>query len=374
MKNFLKIAILIVNGRHNHKERLWLEISLGNIVRYISDKQQYRVFVWNHHSESREVARYLESYREVAEVLDEKHCDINGNPSLQAGKMTGKPVTFAGGYHVHRTPLQILYDHVVSRYNADIIVTLDSDACPVRYGWDIPLVSALDGGIRLAGIWRDEMSQAIEPYVHPSCLAIKASTIRELGLRFDRIPDPVCEDSLSHFTAVVREHYGPGAIYPLRRNNALEFHPVFNGIYGSLFYHHHFGTRNAGGRTKFLKSFGYRMRREAMTENRLVMDGTTEMLFRDPDAFFNLLTYGNGYGRLQLYENYQKAFPSRFRSYRLLCYARRLAGTDPAGSFFLLTLIHHELQNSPRFLQTYVLACEAIGLTREAGAYRTRLK
>ena len=217
------------------------------------------------------------------------------------------------------------------------------------------------------------MTQAIEPYVHPSCLAIKVSTIRELGLRFDRIPNPAFEDSLSHFTSAVREHYGPGAIYPLKRNNVLEFHPVFNGIYDSLFYHHHFGTRNEGGRTKSLKSFGYRMRREAMTENRLVMDGTTEMLFRNPEGFFNLLTYGNGYARLQLFENYQKAFPSRFRSYRLLVHAMRLSVTDPAGSFFILTLVHHELQDNQRFLKTYILACEAIGLTCEARAYRALL-
>ncbi|MEI6684360.1 MAG: hypothetical protein WCO44_17170 [Bacteroidota bacterium] len=373
MKNFLKLAILMVNGRHNHKDRLWLEISLGNLVRHISDKQNYRVFIWNHHFPSAEVSRYLDLYKDKTEVLDEQHYDIAGNNTLDSGKMSGRPATFAGGYHVHRTPLQILYDHAVSRYDVDIVVTFDSDACPIRYGWDIQLTAALDTDIRLAGIWRDEMSQAIEPYVHPACLAIKTSTIRELGLRFDRIPNPVFEDSLSHFTAAVREYYGPGAIYPLKRNNAIEFHPVFNGIYGSLLYHHHFGTRNAGGQTKSLKSFGYRIRRETMTENRLVMDGTTEMLFRDPGAFFNLLTYGNGYTRLQLYENYLKAFPSRFRCYRLLGHAIRLAATDPAGSFFILTLVHRELQDNPRFMQTFISACEAMGLTREAGAYRALL-
>ena len=370
-KKKLDIAILMVNGESGYRDKLWVEISVANIVKYISGEYTYKIFLWNHNVRNTKVHDYLASFGDIVEVLDEGNYDMSQYDPGKKYCTPGRWETFAGGYHVHRTPLQILYDYAVSNYSVDIVFTFDNDSCPIRANWDIPMVYALNHGKKLVGIWRSEMNQVIEPYIHPSFLGLKVETVRDCGLRFDNIPVFPKQDSLSHITAAIRERYGAETIYPLLRNNKKQYHTVFNGVYGSLMYHHHFGTRNG---MVPLKSFGWQERKEKMIVNRVVMDGTTEMLFSDDQDYFNLLAFGINYTAYKLYWAYLKADYSRFRAMKLLHYATEEREKDIDLCFFLLTLVQKELGKEKKFLTLFIATCTKLGFEMEAKAYQALLE
>jgi hypothetical protein len=121
---------------------------------------------------------------------------------------------------------------------AEYVVTLDSDAFPVRGGWLENLIGRLESGAMLAGIWREEMAPAVRPYVHPSCLAVRRETLRELRVPFSRRGRvEVAQNLTSAAIAQGRR------LSRLRRSNVRNVHHVLGGIYGDLVYHHGAGSR-----------------------------------------------------------------------------------------------------------------------------------
>jgi hypothetical protein len=365
----LKMAILIVNGKFNYKNNLWLKLSVNNIIRYTSPYTKYKVFIWNHDYDNPDVADYLNSVNERVEVINEECFDVKGWSGRLCDPSGYREDCFAGGHHAHRAALQMLYEYVVSSHDADIIFTFDSDSWPIRNNWDIPLVYGLDRDIKLAGIWRDEMEPVIRSYVHPSCLGIKTETIKRHGLRFDDEPVAYKEDTLSHFTRVVHDHYGNDAIMPFRRSNKKQYHPVFNGVYGGYFYHHHLGTRYKDGNIEAAVTYGWQERGDSLEYNKFLLDGTTQMVFERTDDFMDELSYGEKAFNFKLYAAFLKNYEGRDAYRRLFGEAREIKSKDLWQSYYILGLVSKHFADDEEFLRFYADVCRCLGYDFEAKSY-----
>ncbi len=217
-----RIAILIVNGGSNPKQGRWIDLCLAKLQQFTPPGLS-QVYLWNN------------SLNDLA--LRKRLRNLPGVTYLEAAP-------YERLVHPHAVPLQRLYT-LARAQDAEIIVTLDSDAHPIRPGWLTELTSALANGAVLAGVWRDELSNGIAPYVHPSCLVTTVDSIERHQLRFDRLPSTdggEQSDTLSHFTKTLQAAGLP--IYPLRRSNTNNIHRLIGGIYGDLIYHHGAGARN----------------------------------------------------------------------------------------------------------------------------------
>lgn len=216
-----RIALLIVTGGLNPNRGRWIDLCLRKLQPSLQVTPSH-VYIWNN--------------------------DVNDH-SLR-GHLANVPwVTYleAAPYehlaHPHAVPLQRLYS-LARDEGAEIIVTMDSDAHPLRPDWLMQLVTALQDGAALAGVWRDELSNEIAPYIHPSCLASTVDFIEQHNLRFDRLRstlDTEPQDTLSHFTRAAQTVNLP--VFPLRRSNVNNFHRLLGGVYGDLIYHHGAGAR-----------------------------------------------------------------------------------------------------------------------------------
>lgn len=364
----LPLAILMVNGQHNYKDKLWLEKAIGNIIQHTSAERDYRVFVWNHDYKNDKVRKYLTNTVPYVETLDETIFDVH---SFQSPKYDFSPDNILNfhGFHVHQTPLQILCEFARERYRVDTFITMDTDAWPVRTDWDLHLIGALDEGAKLAGVWRDEMASAIEPYVHASGLAIKADVLRENGLRFDTAPDGPHEDSLSHITRIIHDRYGKEAIHPLVRSNRRQYHPVFGGIYGDLIYHHHQGTLYMGGKQKTILFKGSSDRGEQAESNKQVCDALTEMVFFNHADYTHELLYGDAYEQLKifyyLFRNSNSA--ERFQQMRQL--AEIYMEEQPVTSFFIMHLIRRHFSFDASMYRSMATVYSRVGLKAESQRY-----
>jgi hypothetical protein len=219
------VAILIVNG-FDHRGRWgpydadearrfpWIKLCLERLRQHTTS-WPYRVFVWDN-SFLDEHARILEADSRVSVF----------------GRRDTKTAIW------HPAALDRLCRRVPR--DTEYIVTMDSDAFPVRDGWLENLLGRLNQGATLTGIWRDEMAPHIEPFVHPSCLAMRRSTRRTLGVRFSSTRG---QDAGQAVTKAVLA--AGGRISRLRRSNALNPHFLMAGIYGDLIYHHGAGSRRA---------------------------------------------------------------------------------------------------------------------------------
>ena len=132
---------------------------------------------------------------------------------------------------------------------AEYVVTLDTDSFPIRDGWLENITGRLDRGASLAGVWRDEMAPRIAPYIHPSCLAARRTTLEELNVQFARRPGVHRVDVGQEITNVVVT--AGGRLSRLRRSNARNMHFLMGGVYGDLIYHHGAGSRRASFWTSF---------------------------------------------------------------------------------------------------------------------------
>jgi hypothetical protein len=369
-KESLDLAILLVNGKFNYKDRLWIELSVGHIIRNTSPYTSFKVFVWNHDVQNQAVSDYLASVREHVEVLSEKTVDLSRWQGARIAGVGERSDYFAGGIHAHRGALQMLYEYAVANFDVEIVFTFDSDSWPMRANWDLPLVFRLRRDIRLTGVWRDELSAVIPPFIHPSGLGIRCETIRDLGLRFDHEPVPPKEDTLSHFSKAVGERYGRQAILPLKRSNAREPHAVFNGVYGGLIYHHHLGTRYRGGKIKEPRTFGWEERGESLAGNKFILDATTQRVFAQTDDFVDELAFGKAAFACSLYSHFldHDSSPSAYE--RLFEAARMEKEHDLFKSYYILGLIGCHFAKNHEYLSFYADVCDGLGKDFEAESYR----
>lgn len=213
-------AILIVNGGQDPAQGKWLKLCLDKIATHTRDTNHH-LYVWNNNTQDTWVADTV--------------AGLSNATLIQADP--AEPLV-----HPHAVPLQRLYECAVAD-GVTYIVALDSDAHPVRDGWLTDLTGALDEKTVLAGVWRDELADGIEPYLHASCLCTTADFIRKNNLRLDTIPENTGKrsDTLSTFTDTANE-LGLG-IHKLRRGNRNNIHRLIGGIYGDTIYHHGAGSR-----------------------------------------------------------------------------------------------------------------------------------
>ena len=205
-----KVAILIVNGGQDPIQGKWLSLCINKIIQH-TRAGSYHIYIWNNNIDDAFVEPFVQFIPDCTLV------QASSNISLS---------------HVHADPLHRLYKQAKNK-GAEYIVTMDSDAHPVRDGWLDTLVQQLEQGAVLAGAWRDELRAAISPYVHASCLATSVRFIEENGLRLDNIPpneNKVIHDTLSQFTRKAQQI--DGQIYRWMRSNHRQFHRLMGGIYG----------------------------------------------------------------------------------------------------------------------------------------------
>jgi hypothetical protein len=366
----LDLAILIVNGVHNYKDKLWLQRSVDSIMEHTSPYTDYKIFVWNHDLGNKSLRRYLAGKRSHVEVLSEVDVDVRSIDGPEYNFKPGNMLDFHG-FHVHRTPMQLLYEHAGRRYDVDSYFTFDTDSWPVRGGWDLFVRQRLNEGYKLVGVWRDELSNAIDPYVHPSGLGVKAQTIRKEELRFDFKPRSPNDDTMSNFTRTIVKHHGSDSVYPLRRSNAHQLHPVYGGIYGDLLYHHHQGTVYRGGDNQIPIFKGSKERGEIPEENKMICDILTERVFFDYDNLIREMRFGKRFEEGKSYYHLIQNSPSTERVDLLLTEAGRLMHEKTKISYYIYQLLMPYIYFDRDHLKRISQICQAMGRSDEASLYMT---
>src|SRR5918996_4685251 len=228
-----RTAILIVNGFDRHSANAfdveearrfpWIGLCLRQLERH-TPESSYDVLVWDN--------SFLPEHLEILEA--DPRVVVFGEHDRQKDVRHGRALDRL----LREVPEETEY-----------VVTLDTDAFPIRDGWLENLTGRLDRGAALAGVWRDEMAPRIPPYIHPSCLGARRSTLVKLGVAFARKQGVHRVDVGQNITnAVVASG---GRLSRLRRSNARNMHFLMAGIYGDLVYHHGAGSRHASFWTSF---------------------------------------------------------------------------------------------------------------------------
>lgn len=220
-----RTAILIVNGFDRRSSSdfdveearrfPWIRLCLQQLERHATTSS-HDVFVWDN------------------SFLPEHHEILEASPRVS---VFSEPETDVR----HGRALDLLLREVPEE--TEYVVTLDTDAFPIRDGWLDNLLGRLDRGAWIAGVWRDELAPRIRAYVHPSCLAARRETLLELNAQFARKRGVHRVDVGQNITHAVVS--SGGRISRLRRSNARNMHFLMAGIYGDLIYHHGAGSRQA---------------------------------------------------------------------------------------------------------------------------------
>jgi hypothetical protein len=241
-----RVAILIVNGfrrrgrwaQYNLEQALqypWIDMCLRQVERH-SQGWDYEVFVFDnsHLTEHRSLisnhervkvtpAGWVAALARLTAMLPVRHID----------RLTER---------THPAALDHLAAHVPADF--DYIVTLDNDSFPVREDWLEVLIGACEQGAAIAGVYRDEMAPAIEPFIHVSGLCIRRRDLRALNLSFGRDAHPAVEHNQDVGQRITYELTREGReIARLERSNELNYHFLIGGIYGDVIYHHGAGSR-----------------------------------------------------------------------------------------------------------------------------------
>lgn len=257
-------AILIVNGGRDPVQGHWLSLCVGKIIEN-TPLDDYHLYVWNNNTNDRFVADYLSFM---------PNCTLVQAPGDT--KLT----------HVHADPLQRLYERAKTD-GARYVVTMDSDAHPLRRGWLRELTQALDSGAVLAGVWRDELRRAIDPYVHASGLCTSVDYLDRYQLRLDFIApnrEGEIHDTLSVLTETARDQHLP--MHRLTRSNRRQFHRLMGGIYGDWIYHHGAGSR------KRISFWDEQATPESMARNGRIGEIATHLLFTEHQPYMTWLLGG----------------------------------------------------------------------------------
>jgi hypothetical protein len=282
-----RVAILVVNGFARRGPRAaqreadalrypWIDLCLSQVDRF-SAGWDYEVFV---HDNS-----HFEPHRRL----------IAGHPRVRLrpravvariGRIANRvPGPYAGRLFERRHPSAL--DHLARKVPAgfDYIVTLDNDSFPVRNDWLDVLVGGCEQGAAVSGVYRDELAEALHPFIHVSGLCVGRADLRELGVSFGLNVDPLGEhednDQFNRDVGqkITYEFLERGrTIAPLHRSNNLNVHFILGGIYGDVVYHH-----GAGGRRAFFRSIG-----DAQTHQR-IGDKLRDEAFRDVDHLLAVL-------------------------------------------------------------------------------------
>lgn len=216
------VAILIVNGGPDPVGGSWIELCLSQVAQHTTPGQ-YQLYLWNNNVGCAHFRNAVSHHAPDARVFQpERHEKLS---------------------HFHAVPLQRMYETAQSQGH-EWIVTLDSDSHPVESGWLDYMVENTVGDCVLTGVWRDELSDGIRPYIHASGLCVRQDFLNLFDLRFDNIANPpngVTMDTLSDFTTIATEN--GFLVRPMRRSNAGQFHRLIGGVYGDFIYHHGAGSR-----------------------------------------------------------------------------------------------------------------------------------
>lgn len=210
------VGILVVNGGPGKRVGQWLQLCLQRITKH-TFWPDYRVYIWNNNVDDGNIPKITKKFPRT--VL------IQADPEEELG-------------HIHATPLQKLYE-IAREDNVKYIVTMDTDAFPIRDKWLAYLIRELDSQTVISGVWRDELKDGITPYVHPSCLCTTVAFIEKYRLRFDDVDVDVesgkRQDTLTHFSALARSKQLQ--LSKLFRSNKNQLHYIIGGIYGDMIYH-----------------------------------------------------------------------------------------------------------------------------------------
>lgn len=262
-----------------------------------------------------------------------------------------------------------------SEFQPDAIYVCDSDAWPVRPYWDLRMLSSLNAGNSLAGVWRDEMASVIAPFVHPSGMAFPASLVEALDLRLDYKPEDVGEDTLSNFTRAVMATEGEAVIEPFDRSNGEDFHGVFGGVYGDWIYHHHLGTRWADGKATIVKTKGWEDRKEDLDENYALMARITRDVFDRTDQFIAELRFGETASEHAAVPLDRAPAPMTAEEVETrLVDVRPLIDTDHKAAMTELDRIGVSANRCPAYFEAQLKLAQNRGLAEDVRAYQLGLE
>lgn len=228
-----RTAILIVNGfdrvgiwgtsfdQDDAVRYPWIDVCLREVERR-SRASDYQVLVWDNSQ--------IDSQREA--IVRSGARLYPGDEELGEARIRQEPLSLV---RLHMGALHTLLAKVGPEFES--VITLDTDAFPIRDGWIEELTGNLEHA-SLTGVWRDEMPDVLEPFVHPSCLCIRRERLRRVELPFSF---GGVQDVGQRITFDIRS--AGERIEPLRRSNARNAHFLMGGIYGDLVYHHSAGSR-----------------------------------------------------------------------------------------------------------------------------------
>lgn len=348
-----------------------MEICLPRLLNAASGLVSLKVFVWNHDFENETVVSLLQADPDRVVVMDERDPAFAG---YDGPRYPARSSLAFHEFHVHRTPLQLLFEKAQSEFQPDAIYVCDSDAWPVRPYWDLRMLASLNAGNLLAGVWRDEMASVIAPFVHPSGMAFPASLVEALDLRLDYKPEDVGEDTLSNFTRAVMATEGEAVIEPFDRSNGEDFHGVFGGVYGDWIYHHHLGTRWADGKARIVKTKGWEDRKEDLDENYALMARITRDVFDRTDQFIAELRFGETASEHAAVPLDRAPAPMTAEEVETrLVDVRRLIDTDHKAAMTELDRIGVSANRCPAYFEAQLKLAQNRGLAEDVRAYQLGL-
>lgn len=204
-------------GEFNREEASqfpWVELCLDRVVRHSGDAS-YEILVWDN--------SWIESQWDA----------LGRVPRVRRFRAATEQKTFGHGRSL---------DKLLRKVDpaTEFVITLDTDAFPIRDGWIENLTGRLDDEVLLAGVWRDELLPVKPPYIHPCCLAARLDTLHRLDTSFRPVPG----HDVGHKLTLAAEDAG-GRTSQLRRTNVWNAHYLMGAVYGDLVYHQGAGSRNA---------------------------------------------------------------------------------------------------------------------------------
>jgi hypothetical protein len=258
--------------------------------------------------------------------------------------------------------LQDLYDYASRRYEIGHLLIMHSDAWPIRPGWDVGLLAALEGPVRLVGLLSQPAGGA--PYIDPAFMLLGAGCINRLSLRLD---EPARSDVpfLSHITQKVLKTHGPKALLSLVQKSARTWHPEIGLVYGGMIYHHNAcKTRPAQG-PAHLETGGL--------DPDSLGAALIGKVFQEPHTYYEQLLYGDKAREYGLIRCLLAADPTSRQRERLWGMAREDLMTDPARSLYICGLLSRVYAYDPGFLEFYARVCARCGLSLDqAGLNRVK--